>query len=76
MRGAYAPRTGRMRTLKSSNAWSSLTELFWNSSSGKGRSFTSPGTSVEYTTLDPGQYQLGKTWMYRGKRTGYPTRSH
>ena len=45
------PKTGMMRTRKSSKACSSFTEPFLNSSSGRGRSLTSPGTSVEYTTL-------------------------
>jgi hypothetical protein len=47
------PSTGSMRTRKSSNGPSFFTSPFWNSSSGSGRSATSPGTSVEYTTGMP-----------------------
>lgn len=47
------PRTGKIRTRKSSNAPNSLTGPFLNSSSSKGSSLTSLGTSVEYTTGMP-----------------------
>lgn len=56
--------TGNIRTLKSSNACSSLTDPFLNSSSGSGSSLTSPGTSVEYTTL-----QRSSTHARRGNGT-------
>lgn len=45
------PKTGRIRTRKSSNGVKWDTGPLANSSSGRGSSLTSEGTSVEKTTL-------------------------
>lgn len=64
-------RGGEELTRKSSNAPSSFTFPFWNSSSGRGSSLTSAGTSVLNTTLVSFNNRLvERRSPHKGKKKG------
>lgn len=67
------PSTGSIRTRKSSKAPSSWTFPFSNSSCGNGSNFTSPGFSVEYTTLGAMRYLK---MQCNASHTVCPSQSH